>query len=136
MEYIFMADNSHRFYEKCLETYNEEKLAFEKAVELCAEYGIERDCVGMNSDNLFLNADWNYSAPHGAGRMLSRGKAKEVLKLEDFQEDMKNVASWSVSSSTLDEAPKAYKPAEMIINGIKDTVDIKYIAKTVYNFKG
>ena len=43
MEYIFMADNNHRFYEKCLETYNEEKLAFEKTVELCAEYGIERD---------------------------------------------------------------------------------------------
>ena len=82
------------------------------------------------------NADWNYSAPHGAGRMLSRSKAKEVLKLEDFQEDMKNVASWSVSASTLDEAPKAYKPTEIIVNEIKDTVDIKYIAKTVYNFKG
>ena len=49
---------------------------------------------------------------------------------------MKDVASWSVSASTLDEAPKAYKPAEIIINEIKDTVDIKYIAKTVYNFKG
>ena len=61
MEYIFKADSNHRFYEKCLETYNEEKLAFEKAVELCAEYGIERYCVGMNSDNLFLNADCNYS---------------------------------------------------------------------------
>ena len=68
--------------------------------------------------------------------MLSRGKAKEVLKLEDFQEDMKNVASWSVSANTLDEAPKAYKPAKIIVNEIKDTVDIKYIAKTVYNFKG
>ena len=56
-----MADNNHRFYEKCSETYNEEKLAFEKAVELCAEYDIERYCVGMNSDNLFLNADCNYS---------------------------------------------------------------------------
>ena len=82
------------------------------------------------------NPDWNYSAPHGAGRMLSRSKAKEVLNLEYFHEDMKNVASWSVSSSTLDEAPQAYKPTEMIINDIKDTVDIKYIAKTVYNFKG
>ena len=61
MEYIFVADNNHMLYEKCLETYNEEKLAFEKAVELCAEYGIERDCVGINSDNLFLNADCNYS---------------------------------------------------------------------------
>ena len=59
-----------------------------------------------------------------------------VLKLEEFQEDMKDVASWSVSASTLDEAPKAYKPTEIIVNEIKDTVDIKYIAKTVYNFKG
>ena len=61
MEYIFMADNNHRLYEKCLENYNKKNLAFEKAVELCAEYGIEKDCVFMHSDNLFLNADCNYS---------------------------------------------------------------------------
>ena len=81
------------------------------------------------------NLNWNYSAPHGAGRILSRGKAKEQISLEEFKESMKDVYTTSVGLSTLDEAPQAYKPMEEIIENIKDTIDIIEILKPVYNFK-
>ena len=81
------------------------------------------------------NKDWNYSAPHGAGRVLSRSQAKEILSLDEYKEIMKDIYTTSVSSSTLDEAPFAYKPAEEIIKAIKDTVEINSIVKPIYNFK-
>lgn len=81
------------------------------------------------------NDDWNASAPHGAGRLLSRSKAKEVVSLEEFKESMEGIQSWSVNSSTIDESPQAYKPAEEIIELVKDTIDICHIVKPVYNFK-
>ena len=81
------------------------------------------------------NKDWNYSAPHGAGRLMSRSKAKDILKLEDFEKEMANVYSTSVKQSTLDEAPMAYKPAEEIIMLVQDTVEILDIIKPIYNFK-
>lgn len=81
------------------------------------------------------NPDWNYSAPHGAGRVLSRTKAKKQLSLESFQETMKNVWTTTVNEDTLDEAPMAYKPWEEIMRQINDTVDILTIIKPIYNFK-
>ncbi|MGL4820155.1 MAG: RtcB family protein, partial [Bacilli bacterium] len=81
------------------------------------------------------NADWNYSAPHGAGRVLSRTKAKEQLRLEDFEKTMQSVWTRSVSAATLDEAPEAYKPMLEILRHIDDTVDVLEIIKPVYNFK-
>lgn len=81
------------------------------------------------------NPDWNYSAPHGAGRLMSRGQAKDNIKLEDFQETMKDVWSTSVKQSTLDEAPMAYKPIEDILDNIQDTVEIIDVIKPLYNFK-
>ncbi|OAZ70447.1 RNA ligase (ATP) [Bacillus subtilis] len=83
------------------------------------------------------NPDWNFSGPHGAGRIMSRSKAKENLKLEDFQETMKQAGIWtsSVSENTLDEAPMVYKPMEEIISNINDTVEINEIIKPLYNFK-
>lgn len=81
------------------------------------------------------NEDWNYSAPHGAGRLMSRGSAKEDLSLDDFKETMKDVWTTSVKQSTLDEAPEAYKPMQEIIDNIGDTVDIIDILKPLYNFK-
>lgn len=81
------------------------------------------------------NEDWNCSAPHGAGRILSRMKAKQVLSVEEFKETMKEVYSSSVSEETLDEAPFVYKDKEEIINSISDTVEIIDIIKPVYNFK-
>mgnify|MGYP004514427331 CR=1 FL=1 len=81
------------------------------------------------------NAEYNCSGPHGAGRLLSRSEAKEQINMEDFKETMKNIYSSSVGTSTLDEAPMAYKPIESIIENIQDTVEIKKIIKPIYNFK-
>ena len=81
------------------------------------------------------NDDWNNSAPHGAGRIMSRNKARELLKMEEFKETMKNVYSTSVVEETIDEAPFAYKPMQEIIENIQDTVEIEKIIKPIYNFK-
>lgn len=81
------------------------------------------------------NPDWNYSAPHGAGRLMSRSKAKETLSLADYKETMKGIYTTSVNEWTLDEAPMAYKSIEDIIDVIADSVDIIDIMKPVYNFK-
>lgn len=81
------------------------------------------------------NEDWNNSAPHGAGRLMSRSKAKEMLNLEDFKETMSTVYSSSVKQSTLDEAPMAYKPMDEIVENVKETVEILDILKPIYNFK-
>lgn len=81
------------------------------------------------------NPDWNSSAPHGAGRLMSRSQAKETLTIEQFENEMKDINSWSVCSSTLDESPMAYKPAESIIEQVRDTIDIISVIKPIYNFK-
>lgn len=81
------------------------------------------------------NPEWNYSAPHGAGRVLSRTRAKEKISLETYQEAMKGIYTTSVNESTLDEAPMAYKALEDIIDVIHDSVEIIDIMKPVYNFK-
>ncbi len=81
------------------------------------------------------NPDWNYSAPHGGGRVMSRSKSKETIDLDSFIETMKGVYSSSVGESTIDEAPMAYKPIEEIISQIQDTVEITEVIKPVYNFK-
>ena len=81
------------------------------------------------------NPDWNYSAPHGAGRVLSRMEARRTIFVEDFTDTMKNVYSTTVDESTIDESPFAYKPSSEIIELVKDTVDIEKIIKPVYNYK-
>jgi RNA-splicing ligase RtcB len=81
------------------------------------------------------NDDYNQSAPHGAGRLMSRSQAKELVDLEKFKETMSNVWSTSVNENTLDESPMAYKNIESILNNITDTVDVIEIIKPVYNFK-
>lgn len=81
------------------------------------------------------NQDWNYSAPHGAGRVLSRADAKKNLLMSDFCESMSGIYSTSVVATTIDESPMAYKPMDEIISAIGDTVDIIDILKPIYNFK-
>ncbi|MDO4803482.1 MAG: RtcB family protein [Lachnospiraceae bacterium] len=81
------------------------------------------------------NPEWNYSAPHGAGRIMSRRTAKEQLSMEEYRETMKGVYTTSVNTSTLDEAPMAYKSLEDIIDVIRDSVDIIDVMKPIYNFK-
>lgn len=81
------------------------------------------------------NAEWNYSAPHGAGRVLSRTKAMKTLNMEEFQQTMKGIWTTSVSEETLDEAPMAYKPINEILEKIEETAEIVGFIKPVYNFK-
>ncbi len=81
------------------------------------------------------NPDWNYSAPHGAGRLMSRSKAKENLSLEEYRNVMQGVYTTSVNEATLDEAPMAYKSLADIIDVIKESVDVMEVMKPIYNFK-
>lgn len=90
-------------------------------------YGIQQAIKG--------NEDWNYSAPHGAGRTMSRTKAKESILLEEYQKAMDGIFTTSVNTSTIDESPMAYKTMDEIIGNIKDTVEIVDIIKPIYNFK-
>ena len=86
-------------------------------------------CIGKG------NPDWNYSAPHGAGRIMSRNQAREQVSLEEFKVSMKDIFSTCVNENTIDESPMVYKPINEIIENIKDTVDIIDIIKPIYNFK-
>lgn len=81
------------------------------------------------------NPEWNYSAPHGAGRIMSRKKAKEELDLDEYRKTMAGIYTTSVNEQTLDEAPMAYKSLDDIIDVIKESVDIIDIMKPAYNFK-
>lgn len=86
-------------------------------------------CIGKG------NPDWNYSAPHGAGRLMSRSEAKEQISLSDFKESMNGIYTTCVGKGTIDESPMAYKPMDEIIKNIEDTVEIIDIIKPIYNFK-
>lgn len=81
------------------------------------------------------NAEWNYSAPHGAGRVMSRNKAKQVLSLDEYKKAMEGIYTTSVNEETLDEAPMAYKSLNDIIDVIEETVDVIEVIKPIYNFK-
>lgn len=80
------------------------------------------------------NKDWNYSAPHGAGRILSRSEAKSLL-VSDYKKEMKGIYASHIGTSTLDEAPMAYKNINYILENITDTVDVVKILKPIYNYK-
>lgn len=86
-------------------------------------------CIGKGNKN------WNYSAPHGAGRLMSRTSARENLNLEEFKNSMEGIYSTSVLESTLDEAPLAYKSMEEIVSLIQDTVIVIDTIKPLYNYK-
>lgn len=86
-------------------------------------------CIGKG------NEDWNCSAPHGAGRVMSRMKAKRELSLEEFKAEMSGIYSTTVSKATLDEAPMAYKTMDDIVNNINPTAHIEKIIKPIFNFK-
>lgn len=86
-------------------------------------------CIGKG------NTDWNFSAPHGAGRLMSRSKAREAISLDEFRDSMSDVYTTSVCESTIDEAPQAYKPMEAIVEAIRPTATIERIIRPIYNFK-
>lgn len=86
-------------------------------------------CIGKG------NEDWNFSAPHGAGRIMSRSQAFREIKLDDFRKTMADIYSETVTEETKDESPMVYKPKDEIIRNIRDTVDTETVIKPVYNFK-
>lgn len=86
-------------------------------------------CIGKG------NNDWNQSAPHGAGRLMSRAAAKHNLTMDEFEKQMEGIFTTSVSKATIDESPMAYKSMNDIINNIGDTVEVIKIIKPIYNFK-
>lgn len=86
-------------------------------------------CVGKS------NADYNFSGPYGAGRLMSRGVAKKEVSLDEFKKSMKGIYSSSVNESTLDESPMAYKGLGDILDNIEDTVEVIAVLKPIYNFK-
>lgn len=86
-------------------------------------------CIGKG------NSDWNKSAPHGAGRLMSRSDAKETFTLEEYEESMKGIYTTSVGYSTLDECPMTYKPMDTIIENIDETATIIDIIRPIYNYK-
>lgn len=86
-------------------------------------------CIGKG------NEDWNYSAPHGAGRLMSRSDAKQRFTVSEFKKQMKGIYSTSITQESLDESPMAYKSINDIIHNIEPTVDIQEIIKPIYNFK-
>lgn len=81
------------------------------------------------------NEEWNQSAPHGAGRIMSRTRAKETVNIEEYKKSMEGIFTTSVNEETMDEAPMVYKPMDEIVKNIKDTVEIIKILKPIYNFK-
>lgn len=86
-------------------------------------------CIGKG------NPDWNYSAPHGAGRIMSRSQARQNVSMEEYTDSMKDIYSTCISEATIDESPMVYKPIDEIKSNIKDTVDIIDTIKPIYNFK-
>ena len=81
------------------------------------------------------NPDWNFSAPHGAGRLMSRSEAKQSFTVSEYKKQMQGIYTTSVNSGTLDECPMAYKSMEDIVSCIGDTVEINEVIKPIYNFK-
>ena len=81
------------------------------------------------------NPDWNFSAPHGAGRLMSRGDAKQTFTVSEYKKQMEGIYTTSVGRGTLDECPMAYKRIEDIVDNIDPTVRIDAIIKPIYNFK-
>ena len=86
-------------------------------------------CIGKG------NPDWNFSAPHGAGRLMSRSDAKQSFTVSEFKKQMQGIYTTSVGQSTLDECPMAYKSMNDIVDNISDTAEIVQVIKPIYNFK-
>jgi RNA-splicing ligase RtcB len=86
-------------------------------------------CIGKG------NPDWNYSAPHGAGRLYSRIQAKKIFNIEEFKQTMEGIYTTSINNDTLDECPMAYKNMDDIVKNITPTAEIVKVIKPIYNFK-
>lgn len=100
-------------------------------VELKKEYMRDGSILAIGKGN----DEWNQSAPHGAGRLMSRSKARETVDMEEYKKSMSGIYTTSVNECTLDEAPMAYKSLEDIIDVVSESVNIVEVMKPVFNFK-
>lgn len=122
-----------------IDFFDDERIIIRKGA-ISANDG-QRLCIPLNMrDGIVIgtgkgNVEWNNSAPHGTGRALSRSQARNTVSMEEYRNSMNGIFTWSVNESTIDESPMAYKPSDEIISYLQDTVDIDYIARTIYNFK-
>ena len=122
----------HNYIEHDTNIVRKGAISARKGEKLLIPINMRDGCIiGIGKGNI----DWNQSAPHGAGRIMSRSKAKEEISIEEFEKSMQGIYTTSVNQSTIDESPMAYKSMDEIVENIKDTVEIKKIVKPVYNFK-
>nr|DAJ36811.1 MAG TPA: tRNA-splicing ligase RtcB [Caudoviricetes sp.] len=125
--------------EHCVHNYIDDHGIIRKGA--CSAYKDQRVVIPINMrDGIIIgrglgNPDWNYSAPHGAGRVMSRTEAKKKLTLEELRESMEGVNTWSLSEDVIDESPSAYKKLEDILPWLAETVKVECILKPVYNYK-
>lgn len=127
-----MFETIHNYIEPGANMVRKGAISAKKGEKLLIPINMRDGCIiGIGKGN----EDWNCSAPHGAGRIMSRSKAKELISLEEFENSMSGIFTTSVNQSTVDESPMVYKPMAEIVENIKDTVDILEIVKPIYNFK-
>ena len=125
--------------EHCVHNYIDDHGIIRKGA--CSAYKDQRVVIPINMrDGIIIgrglgNPDWNYSAPHGAGRVMSRTEAKNKLTLDELQKSMEGVNTWSLSEDVIDESPSAYKKLEDILPWLSETVNVEGILKPVYNYK-
>ena len=125
--------------EHCVHNYIDDHGIIRKGA--CSAYKDQRVVIPINMrDGIIIghglgNPDWNFSAPHGAGRVMSRTEAKKKLTLEELRESMEGVNTWSLSEDVIDESPSAYKKLEDILPWLAETVDVECVLKPVYNYK-
>lgn len=125
--------------EHCVHNYIDDHGIIRKGA--CSAYKDQCVVIPINMrDGIIIgrgigNPDWNYSAPHGAGRVMSRTEAKKKLTLEELRESMEGVNTWSLSEDVIDESPSAYKKLEDILPWLAETVDVEGVLKPVYNYK-
>lgn len=130
-------DNSQ--IEHCVHNYIDDHGIIRKGA--CSAYKDQRVVIPINMrDGIIIgrglgNPDWNYSAPHGAGRVMSRTEAKKTLTLDELEKSMEGVQTWSLSEDVIDESPSAYKKLEDILPWLAETVDVEGVLKPIYNYK-
>lgn len=122
----------HNYIEIRTNTVRKGAISAKKDEKLLIPINMRDGCIiGVGKGN----EEWNCSAPHGAGRIMSRSKAKATVSLDEFKNSMDGIFTTSVSEATIDESPMVYKPMDEIIKNIADTVEVQKIIKPIYNFK-
>ena len=125
--------------EHCIHNYIDNNGIIRKGA--CSAYENQRVVIPINMrDEIIIgrglgNPDWNYSAPHGAGRAMSRTEAKKKLTLDELRKSMEGVQTWSLSEDVIDESPSAYKKLEDILPWLAETIVVEDVLEPVYNYK-